>query len=143
MIFLRITPTISRCTKDCRAANFRPRRSFVCAIIAGPETFASSRISWQRLFILGTGEQIEGAEISAATGMRAPIETNAIHPEFELPLREARERFEKAYLEYQLQSFDGSVSKVAERVGIERTHLYRKLRSLGIDPKQIKEASRE
>jgi two-component system nitrogen regulation response regulator NtrX len=33
------------------------------------------------------------------------------------------------------------VSKVAERIGIERTHLYRKLRSLGIDPKQIKESS--
>ncbi|MGD9603595.1 MAG: sigma-54-dependent transcriptional regulator [Gammaproteobacteria bacterium] len=97
----------------------------------------------QRLFILGTTEIIDGAEISAATGMRPPSEPENIHPEFELPLREARERFEKAYLEYQLQAFDGSVSKVAERVGIERTHLYRKLRSLGIDPKQIKEASRE
>ncbi len=97
----------------------------------------------QRLFILGTSDHIEGAEISAATGMRPQIESDAVHPEFELPLREARERFEKSYLEYQLQIYDGSVSKVAERVGIERTHLYRKLRSLGIDPKQIKEASRE
>ncbi|MGH8595292.1 MAG: helix-turn-helix domain-containing protein, partial [Gammaproteobacteria bacterium] len=42
-----------------------------------------------------------------------------------------------------LQMCDGSVSKVADKVGIERTHLYRKLRSLGIDPKQIKEAARE
>ncbi len=97
----------------------------------------------QRLFILGNSEQIEALEISNATGMRPTAEGDIAHPEFELPLREARERFEKAYLEYQLQLFDGSVSKVAERVGIERTHLYRKLRSLGIDPKQIKEASRE
>ena len=49
----------------------------------------------------------------------------------------------KAYLEHQLKAFNGSVSRVSERVGIERTHLYRKLRSLGIDPKQIKEASKE
>lgn len=97
----------------------------------------------QRLFILGTSENIDGVEVSTATGMRPPHEGSPVHPEFELPLREARERFEKAYLEYQLQIYDGSVSKVAERVGIERTHLYRKLRSLGIDPKQIKEASRE
>jgi DNA-binding NtrC family response regulator len=60
-----------------------------------------------------------------------------------LPLREARERFEKAYLEYQLQACEGSVSRVAERVGIERTHLYRKLRSLGIDPRQIKDSARD
>ena len=65
------------------------------------------------------------------------------HPDYELPLREARERFEKGYLEYQLQVCAGSVSKVAERVGIERTHLYRKLRGLGIDPKQLKDLARE
>jgi DNA-binding NtrC family response regulator len=97
----------------------------------------------QRLFILGTSEYVEGTEISAATGVRAPQESDSAHPEFELPLREARERFEKAYLEYQLQACEGSVSRVAEKVGIERTHLYRKLRSLGIDPRQIKEASRD
>ena len=63
-------------------------------------------------------------------------------PGFDLPLREAREQFEKAYLEFQLRALKGSVSKVSERVGIERTHLYRKLRSLRIDPKRIKEASK-
>ena len=64
-------------------------------------------------------------------------------PGFDLPLREARERFEKHYLEYQLTLCEGSVSRVAEKVGIERTHLYRKLRSLGIDPRDIKDAARE
>ncbi|MSR14762.1 MAG: sigma-54-dependent Fis family transcriptional regulator [Gammaproteobacteria bacterium] len=97
----------------------------------------------QRLLILGTTDTIEATEISAATGVRAQREDASSQPEFELPLREARERFERAYLQYQLQIYDGSVSKVAERVGIERTHLYRKLRSLGIDPKQIKEATKE
>jgi two-component system nitrogen regulation response regulator NtrX len=50
-----------------------------------------------------------------------------------MPLREAREHFERAYLEQQLQLSGGKVGKLAERVGMERTHLYRKLRQLGIE----------
>jgi DNA-binding NtrC family response regulator len=52
-----------------------------------------------------------------------------------MPLREAREQFERDYLIYQLKKAGGSVGKLSESVGMERTHLYRKLRSLGIDPK--------
>ncbi|MDN5863806.1 MAG: response regulator [Gammaproteobacteria bacterium] len=50
-----------------------------------------------------------------------------------LPFREARDRFERAYLEAQLDLVDGKVAALAERVGLERTHLYRKLKALGID----------
>lgn len=95
----------------------------------------------QRLMILGSKEQVSVQEINSALGIRPQTEGELPFPGFDLPLREAREKFEKAYLEYQLHALRGSVSKVAERVGIERTHLYRKLRSLGIDPKQIKESS--
>ena len=56
---------------------------------------------------------------------------------FDLPLREAREKFEHDYLVYQLKKAGGSVGKLSESVGMERTHLYRKLRSLGIDPKTV------
>lgn len=49
-----------------------------------------------------------------------------------LPLREAREQFERAYLQQQLVLCDGKVGQLAKRVGMERTHLYRKLRSLGV-----------
>ena len=56
---------------------------------------------------------------------------------FDLPLREAREQFEREYLIYQLKKAGGSVGKLSESVGMERTHLYRKLRSLGIDPKSV------
>ena len=56
---------------------------------------------------------------------------------FDLPLREAREQFERDYLRYQLRKAGGSVGKLSESVGMERTHLYRKLRSLGIDPKSV------
>jgi DNA-binding NtrC family response regulator len=54
-----------------------------------------------------------------------------------LPLREAREQFERAYLQQQLVLCDGKVGQLAKRVGMERTHLYRKLRSLGVDFKSI------
>ena len=96
----------------------------------------------QRLLILGNGDAIDTREINSALGIRPHADSDASLPGFDLPLREAREKFEKAYLEYQLHSLQGSVSKVAERVGIERTHLYRKLRSLGIDPRRIKEATK-
>lgn len=95
----------------------------------------------QRLMILGSAEQVSSLEINNALGIRPHAEGDLPFPGFDLPLREAREKFEKAYLEYQLHALRGSVSKVAERVGIERTHLYRKLRTLGIDPKQIKETT--
>ncbi|MCI0508090.1 MAG: sigma-54 dependent transcriptional regulator [Gammaproteobacteria bacterium] len=58
-----------------------------------------------------------------------------VMPQFDLPLRQAREQFEKAYLEYHLKQAHGSVGKVAQLAGIERTHLYRKLRALGIETK--------
>lgn len=49
------------------------------------------------------------------------------------PLREAKEAFDKAYFSYHLEIENGSVAKVAEKTGIERTHLYRKLKQLGIE----------
>ena len=49
------------------------------------------------------------------------------------PLREARDEFEKAYFEYHLAKEHGSMTRVAEKTGLERTHLYRKLKQLGVD----------
>jgi DNA-binding NtrC family response regulator len=49
------------------------------------------------------------------------------------PLREARDGFEKAYFEFHLAREGGSMTRVAEKTGLERTHLYRKLRQLGVD----------
>ncbi|HEY0879670.1 MAG TPA: response regulator [Zeimonas sp.] len=51
----------------------------------------------------------------------------------DLPLREARDCFERAYFEHHLTREHGSMTRVAERTGLERTHLYRKLKQLGID----------
>ncbi len=57
----------------------------------------------------------------------------------ELPLREARDRFERHYFQEQLKLCEGRIGRLAEKVGMERTHLYRKLRHLGIDPTRSSE----
>ncbi|MDO5693053.1 MAG: response regulator [Pseudomonadota bacterium] len=49
------------------------------------------------------------------------------------PLRDARDAFEKAYFEFHLAKEGGSMTRVAEKTGLERTHLYRKLKQLGVD----------
>ena len=64
-----------------------------------------------------------------------PVESFIKQDLLSLPLKEAREQFEKAYLQQQLILCDGKVGKLAKRVGVERTHLYRKLKSLQIDIK--------
>ena len=57
---------------------------------------------------------------------------------FDLPLREARDLFEKAYFEHQMQIMGGSMTKISDYTGLERTHLYRKLKALGIDTSRNK-----
>ncbi|GGX09198.1 MULTISPECIES: response regulator [Undibacterium] len=52
---------------------------------------------------------------------------------FDLPLREARDAFERIYFEYHLHREGGSMTRVAEKTGLERTHLYRKLKQLGVE----------
>jgi DNA-binding NtrC family response regulator len=94
----------------------------------------------QRLLILGAGEEITQDEVEAAMGGGRAVEHLApVMPiSFDQPLRQAREQFEKIYLEYQLQKHGGNVSKTAQDVGMERTHLYRKLRTLGVEIKDRK-----
>ena len=89
----------------------------------------------QRMLILGNTESIELEEIEIVLGEQPGSNISDNLHNFDMPLREAREKFEKAYLEYQLKQTNGSVSKIARIVGMERTHLYRKLKSLGIDIK--------
>jgi len=93
----------------------------------------------QRLLILGNNYAIELEEVEPTLNTQhRSVVTPGNLSIYDLPLREAREQFERAYLEHQLQEVGGNVSKVATRIGLERTHLYRKLRALDIDPKQAK-----
>jgi len=94
----------------------------------------------QRMLVLGGNGEVSMQEIEdALSHSAASMESTGSGREalFDLPLREAREQFEREYLIYQLKKAGGSVGKLSESVGMERTHLYRKLRSLGIDPKSV------
>ena len=94
----------------------------------------------QRMLIVGGPEEIGLDEIEQyLVAQQAPDEPLVKQDLLALPLREAREQFERAYLLQQLMLCNGKVGLLAKRVGMERTHLYRKLRSLGVDFRQITE----
>lgn len=90
----------------------------------------------QRLLIVGSGPEIEVAEVEAALApprMAQPAAGDPLAAAYGLPLREARDLFERHYFERLLVELEGSMVRIAQRSGIERTHLYRKLRALNID----------
>ncbi len=91
----------------------------------------------QRVLILGSGDEITPQDVEAAMGAAQAATAGSGLPgvSFDQPLRDARDAFEKAYLEYQLEKHGGNVSQMAEEAGMERTHLYRKLRDRGIEIK--------
>lgn len=92
----------------------------------------------RRLLLSGGDEDIALDEVEAEINATAPVDEPLVKQDLlALPLREAREQFERAYLQQQLVLCNGKVGKLAQRVGMERTHLYRKLRSLGVDFKSV------
>jgi len=92
-----------------------------------------------RLLILGADEEITLEEVEAQLDSDSPSDEPLVKQDLlSMPLREAREHFERAYLQQQLILCGGKVGQLAKRVGMERTHLYRKLRSLGVDFRQVK-----
>ena len=91
-----------------------------------------------RLLILGSGEEITLREVETQlSSTRYTDEPLVILDLLGMPLREAREHFERSYLQQQLIICGGKVGRLAERVGMERTHLYRKLRTLGVDFRRV------
>jgi DNA-binding NtrC family response regulator len=78
----------------------------------------------------------ETAPVSMPAPMAPPVDLGPQSTQsFDLdrPLRDARDGFEKAYFEFHLAMENGSMTRVAEKTGLERTHLYRKLKQLGVD----------
>ena len=111
-----------------------------------PGDFIELRALLERVRLLGT-DAVDWARLQAAasdvpdgsggasTGSEGPATLPAARLDadcFEAPLREARDAFEKAYFEHHLQRLGGQVAALAEYVGLERTHLYRKLKQLGV-----------
>ena len=89
-----------------------------------------------------TNQAIAPKPVAGEAVTPAPLEGDYISgiakTYFDLPLREARDLFEKAYFEHQMQIMGGSMTIISEYTGLERTHLYRKLKALGIDTSRNK-----
>ncbi len=99
-----------------------------------PDNLREMRNLLRRLLLRGGPEEITLEEVERELAAQAPIDAPLVKQDLlSLPMREAREHFERAYLQQQLQLCSGKVGQLAKRVGMERTHLYRKLRSLGIE----------
>ncbi len=105
-----------------------------------PDNVRELRTLVHRLLIQGGQEEIRLEEIERELAVQAPQGEPLVKQDLlALPLREAREQFERAYLQQQLLLCNGKVGQLAKRVGMERTHLYRKLRSLGVDFRNVSE----
>jgi len=94
----------------------------------------------QRLLLAARTEEIDIEESRAALSNLNKIDTIKYLPytaNYDQPLRKAREQFERNYFTHHLEHIGGNITQLAKRSGMERTHLYRKLKSLKIDPKSI------
>ena len=103
-----------------------------------PDNVREMRTLVQRLLVQGGSEEIGLEEVERELAQVAPAAEPFVKQDLlALSLREAREQFERAYLQQQLLLCHGKVGQLAKRVGMERTHLYRKLRSLGVDFRSV------
>jgi DNA-binding NtrC family response regulator len=96
------------------------------AILAVDERNAASNAS--------TSPSAANTPISSSQNAQPLSPVHSFRLSFDLPLREARDTFERMYFEHHLAQEGGSMTRVAEKTGLERTHLYRKLKQLGVEP---------
>ena len=92
--------------------------------------YGELRNAVRSLALAALEEEIGGEEVSRLLAPQPSAAAQALP--LDLPLREAREAFERVYFEHHLQLEGGNMTRLAEKTGLERTHLYRKLKALGI-----------
>ena len=92
--------------------------------------YAELRSAIRSLALGALEEEIAAEEVSRLLAPQPSAAAQALP--LDLPLREAREAFERIYFEHHLQLEGGNMTRLAEKTGLERTHLYRKLKSLGV-----------
>ncbi len=100
---------------------------------------AAAERSAQATLGAGSGAALAGSMLPLAPLLLGPQAEQSF--DLDRPLREARDAFEKSYFEFHLAQENGSMTRVAEKTGLERTHLYRKLKQLGVDLTRNKRAS--
>jgi DNA-binding NtrC family response regulator len=110
------------------------------AMRIGASDFLEKPIALQKLLAtvakaIQRGVPVAGAIVQESVPEKLESVSGAqVSLQLDLPLREAREYFDSLYFNYQMQKENGNISRIAEKAGIERTHLYRKLKQLGIKP---------
>lgn len=97
-----------------------------------PGNLAQLQSVVQTLALTAPGEQISLEDVERVLPAEVHPAPAARDLPLDVPLREARDAFERAYFEHHIAKEGGNISRVAETVGLERTHLYRKLKQLGI-----------
>jgi DNA-binding NtrC family response regulator len=103
-----------------------------------PSGYAELKGAVRSLALAALDEEISGEDVSqllfpeVGTAAAAPPVPGITAEVLDLPLREAREVFERMYFEYHLRQEGGNMTRLAEKIGLERTHLYRKLKDLGL-----------
>lgn len=103
-----------------------------------PGNFKELKNFIQRLLILGEGEVSDDEVKTLLESSRKDNQPSNIHVDTSINLKRSKEKFEASYLRQLLTETGGSVSETARLAGLERTNLYRKLKSLGINPKNPK-----
>ena len=102
--------------------------------LAKPTQRIAAAVAGLRGELLGAADGANGGAVIGLVEMQAE---QGPQPEqsfsLDRPLREARDAFEKSYFEFHLSRENGSMTRVADKTGLERTHLYRKLKQLGVD----------
>jgi two-component system nitrogen regulation response regulator NtrX len=92
----------------------------------------------ERILILATGDPNHPVTLDALPPEAWPTAGFSKHDGLQevigMPLRDAREKFEREYLNVQITRFGGNISRTAAFIGMERSALHRKLKSLGVDP---------
>ena len=102
----------------------------------GAADFLEKPIALQKLLKTVATVMQQGIKTDKQSAVVTEPTERRVNKQYSLPLdlslREAREHFDKIYFNYQMDKENGNVTRVADNMGIERTHLYRKLKQLGI-----------
>lgn len=88
----------------------------------------------KNLALIALEEEIQAEDVEKVLrkNILSTVDSNSSLFDLNRPLREAREMFESFYFSYHIQQENGNMTKIAEKTGVERTHLYRKLKQLGL-----------
>lgn len=126
--FLEKPITLQKLLRAVEQALVKPAQRLAAALgtSARSESYAGGHEDHLR-----TAGGIDGSGSVANAAAEGPRAEQSF--DLDRPLREARDAFEKSYFEFHLAKEGGSMTRVAEKTGLERTHLYRKLKQLGVD----------